>query len=90
MVYFLSSQIVRAQSSQWTRKDSLNLNRLLESKGEIKLNRGAVNIDFGRGSVTPPLMAKPALKYDETLPSVYSEKEKRNPMLFPYRMTESN
>ncbi|KAA6306072.1 hypothetical protein EZS27_042273, partial [termite gut metagenome] len=41
-------------------------------------------------SVTPPLMAKPALKYDETLPSVYSEKEKRNPMLFPYRMTESN
>jgi hypothetical protein len=90
VIYFLSSHIVRAQSPQWTRKDSLNLSRLLKSNGEIKLNRGAVNIDFGGGPLTPLIIAKPALKYDETLPSVYSEKEKRDPMLIPYRITESN
>ncbi|KAA6325812.1 hypothetical protein EZS27_025013 [termite gut metagenome] len=90
IAYFLSSHIVRAQSSQWTKRDSLNLSRLLKNNGEIKLNRGAVNIDFGGGPVTPPLIAKPALKYDETLPSVYPKNEKKNPTLMPYRITESN
>ncbi|KAA6332996.1 hypothetical protein EZS27_018547 [termite gut metagenome] len=78
VVYSLSSLFVHAQSLQWTKKDSLNLSRLLKSNGEIKLNRGAVTIDFGGGPVTPSLIAKPALKYDETLPSVYQENEKRN------------
>jgi hypothetical protein len=74
--------------AQWTKKDSLNLNRILNSKKEIRLNSNAINsIDFGRGVVKVSLtsiLENPALKYDETLPAVYPDKPGIKPALNLY------
>lgn len=63
--------------AQWTAKDSLKLNRVLNGHEEIKLNKNAIQqIDFSNmfGS---PLEAKdkPGLRYDETLPEALKKKK---------------
>lgn len=67
----LGSSALYAQ--QWTKQDSLNLRRLLDSDGEILLNPDAVNsIRFETSPMGNPLMAtdSPALKYNEELPGL--------------------
>lgn len=79
----LVSQLIYAQ---WTKQDSINLQRLLTGEKEIKLNPGVRNmIDFGKES-NVPLSPKqnPGLKYDETLPAVYPDKQKVKLTLNPY------
>ena len=45
-------------SQEWTKKDSLNLSRVLKEEGEIKLNPEAVKqIDFGSDIMGTPLMS---------------------------------
>ena len=70
--------------AQWTGKDSINLKRLLEGDGEIKLNQEAIKqVQQALGS---PLIIREssATKYDESLPKVYPEKEKLVLTLMPY------
>ncbi len=70
--------------AQWTGKDSINLKRLLEGDGEIKLNQEAIKqVKQALGS---PLIIREssATKYDESLPKVYPEKEKLVLTLMPY------
>ena len=59
-------------SQEWTKKDSLNLSRVLKEEGEIKLNPEAVKqIDFGSDIMGTPLMSteKNWMLPDESLPS---------------------
>lgn len=63
--------------AQWTAKDSVNLQRILNGKEDIKLNMDAVKqIDFN-SSPTVPKMSKerPGLRLDETLPQVLEKEE---------------
>ena len=63
--------------AQWTAKDSVNLQRILNGKEDIKLNMDAVKqIDFN-SSPTVPKMSKerPGLRLDETLPQVLEKKK---------------
>lgn len=63
--------------AQWTAKDSVNLQRILNGKEDIKLNMDAVKqIDFN-SSPTVPKMSKerPGLRLDESLPQVFEKKK---------------
>ena len=72
--------------AQWSAKDSINLHRLLNGDTEIKINKQALRkIDFGSFIGDPMSVTdKPALKYDETLPSALPEKKPLNISLMPY------
>lgn len=62
--------------AQWTKKDSLKLQRVLNGKGELKLNPEAVKrIHFGNVADSVRISeGKPWLQPDETLPEVgYTE-----------------
>ena len=62
--------------AQWTKKDSLNLQRIINGNGELKLNPEAVKrIDFGSASDSmQESKSKGWLQPDETLPKVkYTE-----------------
>ena len=63
--------------AQWTAKDSLNLQRILNGQEDIKLNMDAVKqIDFNSLPGAPKMSKeKPGLKLDETLPQVLDRKK---------------
>lgn len=63
--------------AQWTAKDSLNLQRILGGKEELKLNMEAVKqIDFSTPLGAPRASkSKPGLRVDETLPLVNQKKK---------------
>lgn len=72
--------------AQWTPKDSLNLRRMLEGDGEIKINPNAVKqIDFG-SIIGQPMMStdKPALQYDNSMPTIVPKKGEVILTLNPY------
>lgn len=74
--------IIRAQ---WTAKDSLNLNRVLQGKEEIKLNMDAVKqIEFDPLGAPRVSEDKPWMRFDETLPEV-RKKKKILLTLYPYK-----
>ena len=56
--------------AQWTAKDSLNLQRILNGQEDIKLNMDAVKKGAPKRS-----KEKPGLKLDETLPQVLDRKK---------------
>lgn len=69
---FLCAATTLAAHAQLSKADSLSLRNLLQGKGEIKLNRNAVQqIDFGAFMGTPITPDdKPSLQYDTKLPDV--------------------
>lgn len=72
-------------AQDWTRQDSLKLKQLLESEGEIKLNKEAVGkINFGNKIEGEPLISleKEWLEPDATLPKVIQDAEPINPKQF--------
>lgn len=80
--------------AQWTSQDSLKLKKILEGKGEIKLNEEAIkSIDFNSVSFpTQPIIHKNPLQFDMTLPSSPdNEREEPQPKirlsLRPYTAT---
>lgn len=74
--------LVRAQ---WTAKDSLNLDRILQGKEEIKLNIDAVKqIEFDPFGAPCVSEDKPWMRIDETLPEV-RKKKKVVLTLHPYK-----
>lgn len=76
------ASVVRAQ---WTAKDSLNLDRLLQGKEEIKLNIDVVKqIDFDPLGAPRVSADKPWMHIDETLPEV-RKKKKIVLTLHPYK-----
>lgn len=73
---FVCSAVLKV-SAQWTEKDSLNLKRILNGEGEIKLNPDAIKqIDLGRTKGTPKMSEEKnwALP-DETLPLALPKKK---------------
>lgn len=74
IVFCLPAVVAHAQ---WTVKDSLNLQRMLGGKEEIKLNLDAVKkIDFSKPMGAPSASKdKPGLRVDETLPNVLNKKK---------------
>lgn len=82
----LVSLIALTVSAQWTTKDSLNLKRILNGEGEVKLNPDAVKqIDFGK-AIGVPMQPKEKnwLLLDESLPSALEGKKKIVLTLQPY------
>lgn len=78
--------ITVSAQAQWSQKDSLNLRRLLQGDGEIKLNPNAVkDIDFG-SFIGEPMKSNdsPATRYNTTLPSPRPDYSKMNLTLRPY------
>lgn len=63
--------------AQWTAKDSVNLQRILNGKEDIKLNMDAVKqIDFNSSPTAPKISKeRPGLRLDETLPQVLEKKK---------------
>jgi hypothetical protein len=73
--------------AQWSGKDSLNLSRILNTNGEIKLNPNVVKeIDFG-AFAGKQVMAKPVLNVDITLPKVFPERKEIKLSLCPYTVS---
>lgn len=88
LILFVSVSLLTLWArAQWTAQDSLNLSRILNGDGELKLNRKAIErIDFGHAT-SKPLMSldKDWLNPDATLPTVQSTpKPKFLPTLKPY------
>lgn len=85
-LYLCVSFVSLLVHAQWSRKDSLDLRRMLNTDGEIQLNPKVVKeIDFGKFAgeqVTAD--DKPALQFDATLPSVFPEKKELRLSLRPY------
>lgn len=78
-LFFFLCAAALAAHAQWAPKDSLNLQRVLQGEGEVKLNSNVVKqINFG-SFVGEPLMStdKPALKYDAKLPLPEAKIEKK-------------
>ena len=62
--------------AQWTAKDSLNLDRILQGKEEIKLNPDALkHLDFNPLGAPRVSEDKPWMRFDETLPQVRKKKK---------------
>lgn len=63
---------------QWSKTDSLQLDRLLQSNEELKLNKKVIRqIDFGSFLGTPEIVdEKPALDWNVTLPVKRTERER--------------
>ncbi|MDL2212421.1 DUF4858 domain-containing protein [Bacteroides sp. OttesenSCG-928-E20] len=72
LFFFFCTATVLLYAQQWTPKDSINLRRLLDGDGEIKLNTNALkDIDLGSFVGTPMMSTeKPGLKFDATLPTI--------------------
>ena len=85
-LFLLLSSFYLFAQAQWTKKDSINLRRLLEGDGEIKLNPNALKqLKIGKVIGTPLYIDnESALKANETLPSVLPEKKKPVMTLMPY------
>lgn len=86
MMFLLICPTILLARAQWTAKDSLNLLRILNGDGELKLNPEAVKqIDFGK-VMGAPMQAKEKnwLLPDESLPSVLPDKKKLVLTLRPY------
>jgi len=85
-LFFSISLISLLAHAQWGQKDSLDLRRMLNTDGEIKLNPNIMKeIDFG--SLAGEQMTsdeKPALDFDVTLPKVFPEKKEIRLSLRPY------
>lgn len=82
----LVSLLTLTVNAQWTAKDSLNLQRILNGDGELKLNQEVIKqIDFGK-AVGVPMQPKVKnwLLPDESLPSALPEKKKLVLTLHPY------
>ena len=75
-LFFSISLISLLAHAQWNQKDSLNLRRVLNSGGEIKLNPKVIKeIDFGSFAGEQVIADdKPALQFDTTLPKAFPEK----------------
>ncbi|WP_394707733.1 DUF4858 domain-containing protein [uncultured Bacteroides sp.] len=86
VLFFLMASFYLLAHAQWSKKDSINLRRLLDSDGEIKLNPNAVKQLRVNGLIGSPMIVdeKPGLKVDETLPAVYPHKKKIVMTLRPY------
>lgn len=82
----LVSLVTLGVNAQWTAKDSLNLQRLLNGDGELKLNKEAIKqIDFGKvGGVPMQPKEKNWLLPDESLPAALPGKKKLVLTLHPY------
>ena len=82
----LISLVTLVVNAQWTAKDSLNLKRILDGDGELKLNQDAVKqIDFGKvGGIPMQPKQKNWLLPDESLPSALENKKKIVLTLHPY------
>lgn len=79
----------RLCAQSWTAKDSLQLKKLLESPGEIVINRDVLKeVEDDRLYGTPQLSTdKPWLEFDNTLPGVTDTPEQKNKVvltLMPY------
>lgn len=79
----------RLCAQSWTAKDSLQLKKLLESPGEIVINRDVLKeVEDDRLYGTPQLSTdKPWLEFDNTLPDVTDTPEQKNKVvltLMPY------
>lgn len=72
--------------AQWSKKDSLDLRRVLNTDGEIKLNPNVIkDIDFGTfAGEQMSVDESPALNYDVTLPKVFPDKKEIRLSLRPY------
>lgn len=72
-------------AQEWTKEDSLRLQRLLRQDGEIKLNPDALK-ELNRAMEQPKVMEdKPWLEVDETLPAVDGIRPRKVKItLFPY------
>ncbi|NDV81892.1 DUF4858 domain-containing protein [Bacteroides sp. 51] len=84
---FLSVSLISLLAhAQWNQKDSLNLRRILNTDGEIKLNPNIIKeIDFGTFAGEQVISdEKPALQFDATLPKVFPEKKEIRLSLRPY------
>lgn len=81
-----SLTVLIAHAQEWTTKDSLKINRLLNGKEELKLNLEAVKfIDLGMGMGKPRMSDYKAwMLPDETLPLVLPNKKKVILTLHPY------
>lgn len=77
LLLFLVSLPAVVLHAQWSAKDSLNLQRMLGGKEEIRLNMDAVKqIDFSKPMSAPRASKEsPALRVDETLPEVLKKKK---------------
>lgn len=85
-LFVLACTTAMTLHAQWTEKDSLKLQQILQQKGEIELNRKAVrDIDFGSYMGTPvEVDDEPGLRWDTTLPDVYDPKPRADMSLHPY------
>lgn len=84
---FLSVSLISLLThAQWNQKDSLNLRRILNADGEIKLNPNIIKeIDFGTFAGEQMIDDdKPALQFDATLPKPFPEKKELRLSLKPY------
>ena len=72
-------------AQEWTKEDSLRLDRLLRQEGEIKLNSKALE-ELNQAMGNPKMVEeKPWLEVDETLPAVDGIRPRKIKMtLFPY------
>lgn len=78
--------VTSAVHAQWTEKDSLNLQQLLQQEGEIELNKKAVEeINFGT-FIGTPMQAddEPATRWDTNLPANKEIKQRKYLSLRPY------
>ncbi|WP_071145353.1 DUF4858 domain-containing protein [Bacteroides ihuae] len=85
-LFLLLSSFYLFAQAQWTKKDSINLHRLLESDGEIKLNPNVLKqLKIGKVIGVPLYIDdESALKANEALPSALPEKKKMMLTLMPY------
>jgi hypothetical protein len=86
VIFSLSATAVMAQ--QWSKSDSLNLNRLLKGNKEININeKERINIQFDTKRLNKPydtpIQQSERIRADETLPGP----KKRSISLLPYKPT---
>jgi hypothetical protein len=78
ILFVLLTIAVSASAQQWTRSDSIRLDRLMNGDGELELsNRMPLQIDFGGGIMGSPMQPteKSWMSADETLPSAIDGQE---------------
>lgn len=88
VIILFTCAISQLMHAQWNGSDSLGIRPVLNGEGEIRINQNAVRqIDFSITSPTPlaPL-SRPALRFDETLPEVYPDRDKVTTTLNPYQL----
>lgn len=85
-LFWIISSFFLSVNAQWTERDSLELKRLLNNDGEIKLNRDIIkDIDFDPFMGKPMVdETKPALEFDATLPKALPDRGEIKLSLRPY------